>query len=216
MITEHYIPVNKSARYFVLKPKTKHLALVYALHGYGQLGPYFVKQFQALADQGVVVVAPEGLHRFYINGYSGRVGASWMTKEDRETDIKDYLNYLNVFHQEIQQEYRDLPLHLLGFSQGVATACRWIGTSDIDFQSLILYASVFPNDFDFEVNRERLTKMKRIIAYGDKDQFSPEETIEEKINWLKKKNVEPELIRFKGGHEIIDDVLLDIWVKANN
>ena len=58
--------------------------------------------------------------------------------------------------------------------------------------------------------------MKRIIAYGDKDQFSPEETIEEKINWLKQKNVEPELIRFKGGHEIIDDVLLDIWVKANN
>jgi len=216
LITEHHIPVTKSARYFVLKPETKPVALVYALHGYKQLGPYFIKQFQALANQGAVVVAPEGLHRFYINGYSGRVGASWMTKENRETDIKDYLNYLNAFHQEIQKEYRDFPLHLLGFSQGGATACYWIGASDIDFKSLILYASVFPDDFDFEVNGERLTKMKRIIAFGDKDQFAPEETIEEKLNWLKQKKVEPELLRFAGGHEIIDAVLLDIWAKANN
>ena len=215
MISEHQFPVTKSARYFVLEPSNEPVAVLYALHGYRQLAPFFIKQFQVLADHGVRVIAPEGLHRFYINGYSGRVGASWMTKEDRATDIKDYLNYLNSLHDPLSKEWSDLPVHLLGFSQGGATACRWLASNDIPFKSLILYASVFPNDFDFDVNQSRLATINQVIAFGDDDQFATEEVIEEKMSWLKSKNVLPKLIRFVGGHEIKDAVLLDLYGVAS-
>ena len=98
MIDIRHIRVQKTARYAVLRPNTPANSVMFAIHGYREMVPYFIKKFQSLADQGVMVVAPEGLHRFYIEGYSGRVGASWMTKEDRESDIIDYVDYLNQLY----------------------------------------------------------------------------------------------------------------------
>ncbi|MEZ4722242.1 MAG: hypothetical protein R2813_10245 [Flavobacteriales bacterium] len=216
MISEHHIEIRKSARYFVLEPEKETVAILYAIHGYRQLGQYFTKQFQALADLGVKVVAPEGLHRFYIEGYSGRVGASWMTKEDRLTDIKDYVGYLNQLHHQLSPSFGNLPIHLLGFSQGGPTACRWLAGSEVDFASLMLYATVFPNDFDFDANQSRMKSIPTTIAFGDSDQFAPEETIAEKMNWLSMKGMNANLIRFRGGHEIFADVLCQWWQSIQN
>jgi len=157
------------------------------------------------------VIAPEGLHRFYVEGYSGRVGASWMTKEDRESDIEDYVAYLNTLYTSLLSEIENIPVHLLGFSQGGPTACRWLAGSAIPFQSLILYATVFPNDFDFTVNRERLNQLSVQIAFGDKDMFASEETISEKMEWLTSKGISPCLQIFEGGHEIKYEVLQRVW-----
>jgi hypothetical protein len=55
----------------------------------------FIQKFKELASENTLIVAPEALSRFYLNGFSGRVGATWMTKEARDTEILDYLNYLN-------------------------------------------------------------------------------------------------------------------------
>ena len=211
MIEKHEITVDKTARYYMLEPKGEPRAVVFAIHGYRQQAQFFIKQFQVLANTGVRVVAPEGLHRFYIEGYSGRVGASWMTKEDRETDITDYLAYLNRLYGALKPNIGELPVHLLGFSQGGATACRWLGASDIPFKSLLLYASVFPNDFDFNLHRNRLSNVKQAIAFGDTDQFASEEIISQKMSWLESKNVSPTMIRYSGGHEIYDSVLRDMW-----
>ena len=50
-----------------------------------------------------LIVAPEALSRFYVES-SGKthadthVGASWMTREDRLSDIEDYVEYLDALH----------------------------------------------------------------------------------------------------------------------
>jgi predicted esterase len=212
VIQERHITVRKTARYFVLEPdQCPTTAVLYVMHGYRQLGQYFIKQFQALADLGIKVIAPEGLHRFYIEGYSGRVGASWMTKESRETDIVDYINYLEDLHASLEDELSGMPVHLMGFSQGGPTACRWFAASNTRFASLVLYATVFPNDFDFEIQEERLKETACLIAFGDSDQFASESTIEEKVTWMKEKGVKLRLLRFIGGHEIKSEVLVRIW-----
>lgn len=189
--------------------------MLFALHGYRYLARYFAPLFQPLVDQGVKVIVPEALHRFYIDGYSGRVGASWMTKEDRETDIRDYVGYLNKLYAELKADFTDVPIHLLGFSQGGPTACRWLAGSDVPFKSLLLYATVFPNDFDFDIQRERLKALKCVVIFGDKDQFASEKTIEEKMTWLKSKDFEFDVVRYAGGHEIQDAVLSELWEKVN-
>mgnify|MGYP005635791035 FL=1 len=74
---EYKISVSKTARYYLLEPeKIKSVLLV--VHGYRQLAESFIKKFEPLLNEGVMVIAPEGLHRFYIEGYTGDVGASWM------------------------------------------------------------------------------------------------------------------------------------------
>jgi len=213
-LQSHNISVQKTASYYTLRPEGEVKAVVFALHGYRQLARYFAPLFQPLVDQGALIIVPEALNRFYIEGYSGRVGASWMTKEDRETDIQDYVRYLNTLYEEVSAELSDLPIHLLGFSQGGPTACRWLAGSNIPFKSLMLYATVFPNDFDFTIHGDRLNALKCVMAFGDQDQFASEATIEEKMKWLKSKNFEFDVVRFIGGHDIQADVLSEIWKKV--
>jgi hypothetical protein len=83
-ISSKHITVKKTARYFILGeagPFTRQVWFV--CHGYGFLGGDFLKNFEALNEKEHLVVASEGLHRFYLYGTGGKVGASWMTKEDR-------------------------------------------------------------------------------------------------------------------------------------
>ena len=61
----------------------------FVCHGYGQLAEYFIKNFEVLDAETNYVIAPQGLSKFYLKGFTGRVGASWMTKEDRLTDIEN-------------------------------------------------------------------------------------------------------------------------------
>lgn len=205
------IEVRKTARYAILKPEGEVKAVLYALHGYRQLVSYFIASFQVLADQGVMVIAPEGLNRFYVEGYSGQVGATWMTKEDREDDIQDYLAYLDQLHADVFSKWSHLPFHLLGFSQGGATASRWLSHSEANFESFTLYASVFPNDFDFPAMKSRLDGMALTICFGDQDRFADEATIAKKMDWLKSYNYAPELLRFEGQHKIYPEVLKQLW-----
>ena len=58
----------------------------------------FLGYCQALEDESRVLVAPEGLSRFYVNATHGLVGASWMTREDRQHEIDDYVGYLDAIY----------------------------------------------------------------------------------------------------------------------
>jgi predicted esterase len=142
---EKHYKAKKTYRYEIQEQAHEHLLI--ALHGYGQLAKFFLRKFQGLQSKGRVV-APEGPHRFYLQGYSGRVGASWMTKEARELDIQDNLVGLNALLSELQKSYSPKKITLLGFSQGAATAARWYQQNPSAFDQLILWAAVFPPDID--------------------------------------------------------------------
>ncbi|MEJ2217163.1 MAG: hypothetical protein P8099_11165 [Gemmatimonadota bacterium] len=103
MMIERHITVSRVARYYTLGPPAIDAAEVwFVLHGYRQLAGRFLRRFEALDDGTRRIVAPEGLSRFYVDDDSGphgpgsRVGASWMTREDREREIDDYVAYLDA------------------------------------------------------------------------------------------------------------------------
>src|ERR1051325_8249497 len=116
------IRIEKTARYFILGDAGAS-SVWCVCHGYAQLASYFIKNFEPLNNGDNMIVAPEGLHRFYWQGYSGRVVASWMTKEDRLDDINDYVNFLDEVHNDVMKEFKGkkVKVNVLGFSQGVAT-----------------------------------------------------------------------------------------------
>ena len=198
-LVEEKISVPKTARYFVLKPEEVTSVLI-VVHGYRQLAENFIKKFESLTEDGVMVVAPEGLHRFYIEGYSGNVGASWMTKEARLDDIADHVKFLDMMISSL--DLPEVPIYVLGFSQGGPTVCRWLAASEIEVEKLILHSTVFPNDFLFDENREWLSRLSIYALFGNSDQFASEKTISTKMDWLAEQDVNPTLLRFVGGHEI--------------
>lgn len=137
--------IEKSVRYSTYGDLEKATKLLIVLHGYGQLSRYFIRKFEAVSSD-YFIVAPEGFHRFYLKGSSGRVGASWMTKEAREEDISDNNNYLKSLFRQIAKKKSFHKTILLGFSQGGATAARYFYQSEDSIDHLILWASVFPPD----------------------------------------------------------------------
>ena len=142
LISKNTLLVPKTARYYTLGAAPYITKTVwFVLHGYGQAAEYFIRHFSDL-DLGMnVVIAPEGLSRFYVNGLTGRVGASWMTKEDREDEIKDQCEYLNAVAMDagIDLQNPKQKIVLLGFSQGTATTVRWLLNSGFIFKFLWRY-----------------------------------------------------------------------------
>src|SRR5690348_13629606 len=130
---EFSLRVTRMARYFVAGEPTDTTRDVWiALHGYGQLAEQFLGALEPLSRDDRVVVAPEALSRFYLDepakrhGPESPVGASWMTREDRLNEITDYVRYLDDVAAAVKRVATKATITVLGFSQGVATACRWV------------------------------------------------------------------------------------------
>jgi len=213
MASQIDISFQHHARYFVEGNQDTPKQVWFVLHGYGQLAEYFIRKFYPLVDgRNSLVVAPEGLSRFYLEGFSGRVGATWMTKEDRLRDIENYISYLNQVYNQVINKLgtKDVEITVLGFSQGAATATRWVLDQKIHFDQLVLWAGVFPDDMDLESGNHLLGNKKVRFVFGTKDPFLTEERIQSFKNMISKTLISPEILTFDGEHEIDQETLVKL------
>jgi len=188
------------------EPSTEFVWLVF--HGYGQLAEYFIKKFELLDPAKHSILAPEGLNRFYLEGFSGRVGANWMTREHRLEDITNYLSYIDqVYELEIDPFLAGKKLILLGFSQGTATVCRWITHARPEFHKLILWAGIFPPDLALTGIGEAFGSKPIEILYGDQDRYINNDRREELNRLLEKYQLNPVIKEYTGGHQIMPELL---------
>lgn len=202
-IVGHNIKVDKTARYYTNKVSEEIKTVWFVIHGYAQLARDFIKEFEFLSNSSTLIIAPEGLSKFY---FRDKIVASWMTKEDRENEINDYVNYLNKILNQIENKFdlTSAKFNLLGFSQGVHTAARFFINSNFYFNNLLLCSSNFPKDVDFIRLKQKLKKSKMFYLYGDEDKSISLKSFKESINLLEEKQIPFEIISFHGGH-IIDE-----------
>jgi predicted esterase len=202
---ENHFAHPQQLRYFTLQDRNPEDCnhLVIALHGYGQLAAYFIQKFKSLSPT-LFVLAPEGPHRFYLEGSSGRVGASWMTKEARELDIENNLAWLNALMLDFTSKHSFDKISLLGFSQGGATAARWVQSSPQMFHNLILWAAVFPPDLS-PTDFQHLQITKKFVL-GKKDPYFAAESVQQELlsNHV---NLGFETHVFEGAHNLDPAVL---------
>jgi predicted esterase len=213
---EHAIRFSFTGRYFTLGNKEKAKQIWFVLHGYGQLASYFIKKFKVLEDYNILVIAPEGLSRFYIDDIekrlqtgSTRVGASWMTRENRLSDIQNYISFLTSIY-ETETPDKNIPVTVLGFSQGAATAARWVIDGKITFSRLILWAGILPPDLDFTKGKNILQSKETFLVYGSRDPFLHDDRFTEMNLLSEKLGITPHLIEFDGEHTIDEKALLKL------
>ena len=212
--TAHYYTIG------TLSAQTKNIWIV--AHGYGQRAEYFIQHFKCLLDQNehtTLVVAPEGFSKFYLEGLSGRVGATWMTKHQRTDEIVDYTKYFTLLYEKLINDFYDLntendfperpKINVVGFSQGAATVCRWLAASHLVPNSLTIWAGAFPedmkNDFDQQVKNVPL-----FAVVGTKDPFIKLSEAQKQIDVLKQKGFDIQYLTFEGEHTLDTNTLLKI------
>ncbi|MBC7863543.1 MAG: dienelactone hydrolase family protein [Bacteroidia bacterium] len=213
---EKKIKTEKTARVFTVGDVEKAQNIWILCHGYGQLASDFLSKFSELYTYKNFLICPEGLHRFYTKGFSGRVGASWMTKEERQDDIDDYIAWMDTVYENFVPKNTTAKIIVLGFSQGGATVCRWLEKTSHKTDHLVLYASTFPTDVVPSGNFTRYIKGKLFFAAGNEDEFLNEDEKNKQIELLKASGKEVEVISFIGKHEIYGEVLKQIEGNADD
>lgn len=206
MIQQH-IQVTKTARYYTLGQLNEYTQEVWlVMHGYAQLAAEFIQDFEVLNDGTRFIVAPEGLNKFYARGFGGKPVAAWMTSEDREAEIADYINYLTVLYQSL-----NIPPHVkvvvLGFSQGVATASRFIHHTNQKIDAFVIYAGEIAAELANPISDQIKSKPITYIT-GTNDPFITPEKHQRVYELMQELNAT--VVEFDGGHEIKKEVLLQL------
>ena len=209
---EHHLSVPRTARYFTLGEQVPAPAEIWMVcHGYGQLAERFLERLTPLDDGRRLIVAPEALSRFYVAGTGtpdSKVGASWMTREDRLSEIEDYVRYLDaVFDVACRPVDRGgAKLTVFGFSQGTATASRWAMRSKPRVDRLILWAGLLPPDVEPGAHRRALNAVDLTLVVGDHDDPVVAGLADQRAA-LDAAGVRYRVVTFAGDHRIDTDTL---------
>lgn len=177
-------------------------------HGYGQLAEFFSKKFKSLDLEKNHLVFPEAGNHYYLSGFTGRVGANWMTKHHRKQEIEDINNYLSAVYKEFNPiGYRQFVL--LGFSQGAYSVVRWMMDKEISCDAMVLWGAQLAEDY-FIRYLERQKNQKLFLVLGDEDDFIPVENAEQVLRYYDKNSLDYTKIAYHGGHDIMDDPLREL------
>ena len=198
-IEHRALRIERSARYFMLGDPREAREVWFALHGYGQAADRFLETLAPLAEAGRCVVAPEALSRFYLRGTSGRVGASWMTREDRDAEVRDYVAYLDAVRAEVGGAGST---GVLGFSQGTATAARWAVLGASAPAKLVLCSGGWPPDLDPARSRASLAETSVTLVCGTEDEHLPPAAAERDESVLAGLGIRVRRLSFAGGHRL--------------
>ncbi len=203
-----YQTTNTYSTLNTLTSKTKNVWLVF--HGIGYLSRYFIRLFEGFDKDENYFIAPQAPSKYYKGDDYRRVGSSWLTKENTKTDTGNVLNYIDaiVATEHIPNHVRFI---ILGYSQGVSIASRWIARNQVPCTSLVLVSGGFPkeltkNDFTFLHSDTKITHI-----LGEKDPYFEKAKVDaEKI---RVKEILPQ-IEFRlhpGGHELDPNTLTALY-----
>lgn len=216
---EHHVTVPRTARYYTLgAARAETQAVWFVAHGYGQLAGEFIARFAPVDDGAHLIVAPEALNRYYHDTRPGAsqtslVGATWMTKEDRSSEIADQITYLDTLYATIFRDVaRDsVKVTALGFSQGVATVARWLSHTRVAIDRAIFWAGVLPDDSLFATDTA-LRRAEVLVVLGSRDEFATPERVARQLALFRDADKSFTQMEFEGGHRLDDDTLRTLAV----
>jgi predicted esterase len=214
-LQEHHLPVQRTARFYSLGPWQSVSQVWIVLHGHSQLARSLLQDVTPLNNGQRLIVAPEALSRFYLETnlqgrHSHKVGATWMTREDREAEIADYVAYLDHLVGHVEERLDALPadVRVLGFSQGGATAARWVEWGKRAAPDLILWGSAFPEDVLASLGDSRWHDRSVTLVRGQDDLLVPPDLHVAQLKDLERHGIRCRQRSFAGGHRLDAQTLL--------
>lgn len=181
-----------------LNKNTQNVWLVF--HGIGYLSRFFVPYFSSLNAEENYIICPQAPSKYYKDANYRRVGASWLTKENTEIDIENVLNYIDSII-EAEQLPENVNLIVLGYSQGVSIASRWLAKRKNMCQKLVLISGVFPKELT-EDDFKHLPNLKISHTVGDNDPIFEKANVEKQEQRMLGIFPQIKFINHNGGHQM--------------
>ncbi|UAB83835.1 esterase [Zunongwangia sp. SCSIO 43204] len=212
MSREKQVSYQITNTYSVLNEFTENTKNIWLVcHGIGYLSRYFIRHFNHLDASENYIIAPQAQSKYYLKSDYRHVGASWLTRENTEADIENVLNYLDeVYAEEIlyKKNLANTPnLIILGYSQGVSVATRFLARRKIKCDQLILHSGKIPAEISAE-DLEFLKDTNVTYLYGTEDEYLKKgiiEVEEERLKTLFPNNLE--VLTYNGGHEFNTEII---------
>lgn len=215
MLSKKTVTYTKTNSYHTLNEytnKTKNIWIVF--HGLGYLSNYFIKHFKGLDPMTNYIIAPQAPSKYYQGTSFKHVGACWLTRVDTKEETNNVLNYIDqVYTNEIKGFNGNLII--LGYSQGVSIATRWIATRKIQCAHLILHSGgipveLTPQNFEFLNPKTKVTYL-----YGDADEYIDEaKKTEASLKGTALFGNRLEIEVFKGVHEVNEPYINKVLKKS--
>lgn len=210
-IQEHRVIYQTSNSFSTLNQltqKTKNIWFVF--HGMGYLSRYFLRYFDHLDPEENFIIAPQAPSKYYQGTAFKHVGASWLTKEQTKEETVNVLTYVQAVANQFDLQ-NDPRLIVMGYSQGVSIATRWMAAQKVSPKTLLLHSGgipveLTPSDFQYLPEATSVTYL-----YGDNDQYITEaRKTEQELIGTKLFGDRLQVQVFKGIHEVNKDFILQV------
>lgn len=201
--TEKEISYTSTNSYSTLNSLTHKTKTVwFVCHGMGYLSRYFINYFKELNPEENYIIAPQAQSKYYIAPKFKHVGGSWLTKENTIKETENVMQYFDAV-LKAEQLPKDINFIVLGYSQGVSVAMRYVVKRQLNCNQLVLMSGGIPNelvskDFDFLKG-----KTKVLLIYGTQDEYMNEKRmVYEKQRIHELFGIKVDIIPFEGKHEV--------------
>ena len=201
-----YTTTNSYSTLNTLTTTTKNVWFV--CHGMGYLSRYFLRYFDGLNPDENYIIAPQAQSKYYIPPKFKHVGSSWLTKENT---IKETENVLRNFDAIFEAENipQSINLIVLGYSQGVSVALRYIAKRKLQCSQLILHSGGIPKELNAEDFNFLDTKVSMI--YGIQDEYLNDERIASETKRVQELfNNNATILPFEGKHIVNVNLINDL------
>jgi predicted esterase len=201
-----YTSTNSYSTLNTINEKTKNVWFV--CHGMGYLSRYFLKYFENLDPLENYFIAPQAQSKYYIPPKYKHVGASWLTKENTKKETENVMHYFDAIF-EAEQIPNNVNLIIMGYSQGVSVAMRYLALRHLNCSQLILHSGGIPKELTAK-NFSFLNAQVSLI-YGDDDEYlNKDRMLEEKKRALELFGNSLKILPFEGKHEVNVDLITSL------
>ncbi len=207
-----YTTRNSYSTLNALTERTKNVWFV--CHGMGYLSRYFLRYFKHLNAEENYIIAPQAPSKYYIQPKM-HVGANWLTRDNTESGMQNILNYFDaVFEAETIPE--DVNFIVLGYSQGVSMAMRYLAKRQLQCSQLVLHSGGIPKeltakDFQYLDEIPACAGMKVKLIYGTEDEYLDAERIAQESQRAEELFGEKlTILPFEGKHVVNVDYINDL------
>ncbi|MCK0124230.1 esterase [Gelidibacter sp. F2691] len=204
-----YQTTNTYSTLNTLSDRTKNVWFV--CHGMGYLSRYFLNYFNDLNPEENFIIAPQAPSKYYTPPKFKHVGASWLTKENTVKETENVLRYFDaVFEAEALST--NLNLIVLGYSQGVSVALRYLAKRQLNCAQIVMMSGGIPKELsggDFQFLNP---KTNVSLIYGTSDEYLDEDRLVSEKNRAFELfgHCDLQIIPFEGGHVMNKTLLNDL------
>ena len=195
-----YNATNSYSTLNTLTNKTKNVWFV--CHGIGYLSRYFLKYFDELDSDENYIIAPQAQSKYYLGSAYKHVGSSWLTKENTAVEIENVMHYFDAV-LEAEKVPKTVNFIVLGYSQGVSVAARYVAKRKLKCNQLVLLAGGIPNELGVEDFEFLKNKTKVSFIYGNQDEYiTTNFMVDAKQRFYDLFGNDAQIITFEGKHEV--------------